>query len=161
MEKLSSRSKAEMSWDSTWPQKRDEQTLATCKQEDQTGFPCLPIKDLGYHLNKEQFLGAIRIRYCWILHVYQPTARVEWSTRSPTCFFLTKVRGHWFPESCRPILTIVLIKTIFTMWRRNLELDLQCFSYLSIEFAFFDFQSFFLYFSNRITTRLVMARDSS
>ena len=68
-----------------------------------------------------------------------------WRQTSMYCL-LMKVREHWFPESRCPILTIVLIKTIFTMWRRNLELDLQCFSYLSIEFAFFDFQSFFYIF---------------
>ena len=54
------------------------------------------------------------------------------------------VQEHWFPQSWRLTLTIVLVKTIFTIWLCNLGLDLQCFSYLLIEFAFFIFQSFYL-----------------
>ena len=38
------------------------------------------------------------------------------------CGLLTKVREDWFPESRRNILTIVLVKTIFPMWWRVLEL---------------------------------------
>ena len=41
-----------------------------------------------------------------------------------------KVREHWFTESRREILTIVLVKTTLTMWCRGL--DPQCFPYLSI-----------------------------
>ena len=48
---------------------------------------------------------------------------------------LQKVREHWFPESCRHILTIILVKTMFIVWRRFLKLDLQCFSYLTVEFS--------------------------
>ena len=160
MKKLSSRSKAEMSWDSTCPQKRDEQILATCKQEDQLASHVFPSKISGTIWTRSNFWALSGLD---IVGSYTSTnlLRVWNEVHDPPRFLLTKVREHWFPESCRPILTIVLIKTIFTMWRRNLELDLQCFSYLSIEFAFFDFQSFFLYFSNRITTRLVVARDSS
>ena len=36
-------------------------------------------------------------------------------------------------------MTIVLVKTMFIMWRRLLKLDLQCFSYLTVEFSFLDF----------------------
>ena len=46
---------------------------------------------------------------------------------------LPKEREYWFPESRRHILTIVLVKTMFIMWRRFQKLDLQCFSYLTVE----------------------------
>ena len=70
----------------------------------------------------------------------------------------TKVREHWFPESRRHILTIVLVKIIFTMCRSYLELDLQCFSYLSLESAlnFFKFSQ-----SNPSSRYLRMARNTS
>ena len=77
------------------------------------------------------------------------------------CCLLTKVREHWFPESRRHILTIVLVKTIFTMWRSNLELDLQCFSYLSLEPAFIDLQCFHIFPVESRITYLRVARNTS
>ena len=56
---------------------------------------------------------------------------------------LAKVREHGFPgfpELCRHVLTIVLIKTMFTTLRRVLELNLQCFSYLAIKSPFLGFE---------------------
>ena len=55
---------------------------------------------------------------------------------------LPKEREYWFPESRRHILTIVLVKTMFMMWRRFLKLDLN----LILEFFFVNFFFFFSFF---------------
>ena len=48
--------------------------------------------------------------------------------------FVPKTREHWFPELRHHVLTIVLVKTMFTAW--SSILNLQCFSYLAIESTF-------------------------
>ena len=58
-------------------------------------------------------------------------------------------------------MTIVLVKTIFTMWQSNLELDLLCFSYLSLEPAFIDLQYFHIFPVESRSACLSMVRNTS
>ena len=53
--------------------------------------------------------------------------------------FDRNVRKHWFPKVSRHILTIVLVEALVIMWRRLLELNLQCFAYFSLKFSLFRF----------------------
>ena len=73
---------------------------------------------------------------------------------------LAKVREHWFPESRHHILTIALIKTMFTTWRRVLELSLQCFSYLAIKSAVLSFEYPSIFPFEFLFTGFYMKRNS-
>ena len=111
MEKLSSRSKADMSWDSTCPQKRDEQILATCKQEDQLASHVFPSKISGTIWTRSNFwaLSGLDIVGSYtstnLLRVWNEVhdpPRVFFSRRYENIDFQNLVVPYWPSSWLRP-----------------------------------------------------------